>query len=89
MPNIVQVEFMPLAMVTKTIKKLLTGIKKSAEQGIIDAQFTLGMMYHRGHGTAQNDEMAEIWLKKLLIMDIKMSYPFLKMISNMSCPEID
>ena len=22
------------------------------------------MMYHRGDGTAQNDEMAEIWLKK-------------------------
>lgn len=50
--------------VIQDYKKAFEWYSKSAEQGNVDAQFTVGMMYHRGDGTAQNNEMAEIWLKK-------------------------
>jgi len=38
--------------------------KKSAEQGNVDAQANLGIMYKRGLGVPQNDDTAVFWLKK-------------------------
>ena len=46
-------------------KGYLAGLKKSAEQGNAEAQFSLGMMYYvRGDGVEQNDQEAFKWFRK-------------------------
>lgn len=39
-------------------------VKQLAEQGYAAAQFHLGMMYHKGHGTDSNETQAIYWYKK-------------------------
>jgi len=38
--------------------------KKSAEQGIAEAQFMLGVMYYLGEGTLTDKKQAAYWIKK-------------------------
>ena len=41
-----------------------TILKPLAEQGHVEAQFNLGVMYFHGDGVAQNDAAAAIWFRK-------------------------
>ena len=38
--------------------------RKAAEQGNPQAQYTLGMMYQKGRGVAQNQSEAQKWYQK-------------------------
>ena len=39
-------------------------VKKSAEQGNAEAQFSLGLMYSKGEGTLTDKKKAFYWIKK-------------------------
>ena len=41
----------------------ITEIRRLAEQGDVDAQFTLGVMYDRGEGVPQDDTEAVRWYR--------------------------
>lgn len=36
-----------------------------AERGDLDAQYSLGVMYHKGSGVTKNNKEAEFWLQKV------------------------
>ena len=40
------------------------GYRKAAEQGLANAQFNLGVMYHKGRGVPQSYEEAAKWFRK-------------------------
>jgi TPR repeat protein len=42
----------------------LNEVRKMAEQGDAEAQFTLGQMYDSGDGVAQNYKQAAAWYRK-------------------------
>ena len=37
---------------------------KAAEQGIVDAQYNLGVCYYNGEGVAKDKDKAKYWLEK-------------------------
>ena len=42
----------------------ISEVQKAAEQGDVDAQFNLGVMYEQGKGVAQDDKQAVAWFRK-------------------------
>ena len=42
----------------------ISEVQKAAEQGDVDAQFNLGVMYDKGRGVAQDDKQAVAWYRK-------------------------
>lgn len=44
--------------------KWCTGSSKAAEQGMVDAQYSLGWDYASGYGVAKDEKQADIWFKK-------------------------
>ena len=52
---------MPARVLKKVSTLLLAGIKKAADQGNVDAQYSLGNMYLLGEGVVQNNEEAAVW----------------------------
>ncbi len=50
--------------VAQDYRKAFEWYSETAQQGDAHAQFNLGVMYHLGDGTMQNNIMAEIWLRK-------------------------
>ena len=47
--------------VTQDYKEAVKWYRKSAEQGIAEAQFNLGLMYGNGEGVIQDDVYAHMW----------------------------
>ncbi|EPP9703219.1 tetratricopeptide repeat protein, partial [Acinetobacter baumannii] len=50
--------------VNQDYKKAFEWYSKAAQQENDEAQFTVGMMYYKGEGVQQNNELAEKWLRK-------------------------
>jgi len=50
--------------VPKDLTKTITLLKKSADQGQVDAELMLGLLYGNGEGVTQDHSQAAFWFKK-------------------------
>ena len=48
----------------KKYTKAFQWYQKSAQRGLADAEYALGVLYYKGQGTTQNKVLARQWLKK-------------------------